>query len=459
MAKHLPNINDFHTLFFLGIGGIGMSALARYFAEKSFHVTGYDSTPTKLTTELQKLGCEIVFSNNPDDLPNAAKNADKTLVIRTAAIRTGDALFDFFSAQNYPQIKRSELLGILTKRYKGLAVAGTHGKTTTSTLLAHILYGSSLTCNAFLGGISSNYNTNYIANDDAEYTVIEADEFDRSFLQLSPFASIITSTDADHLDIYGESHQLLNAFQEFVDLTPTKGIVVRQLGTQVESKATSVSYHFSDPTADYHTTKVVADNGQFVLDVQGPRWHWEGVAIGLPGPHNAENALACIALCDWLGVSEAEIRHGLKTFKGVKRRFERHIDRPDLIYIDDYAHHPTEINALLDAVEMLYPHHRKVGWFQPHLFSRTQDFMEGFAQSLSRLDECRLMPIYPARELPIQGVTSDVLLEKIKSKDKKIVQHNNALDALEIKEPTLFLTIGAGNIDLLVDQILEKWGG
>ena len=448
-------LSTFKRAYFVGVGGIGMSALARYFYSLGWEVSGYDKTPSALTSALEKEGIIIHFEDLGESIPAQFKEKDSTLVIYTPAIPKNHGELNFFQENNFQLFKRSQVLGLLTHNSKGLGVAGTHGKTTTSTLLAHILNESSVKCNAFLGGISSNFNSNLITSSNAEYTVIEADEFDRSFLQLSPFASIITSTDADHLDIYGDASTLLDGFQQYANLTHKDGFLIVRKGLKINSVTKSWTYAVEDLSADYAAVNLRFTHGQFLFDVKFPEGEWKDVEFGLPGIHNAENALACIALTQKLGLTENEIRFGLKTFKGVKRRFEYQVKSLNLVYIDDYAHHPTEIKALISSVRMLYPNQKITGIFQPHLFSRTRDFFDDFVKELSKLDEVILLPIYPAREEPIPGITSDLIFEKLSLKNKFLFSPKEALEHIKSVNEGVVLTIGAGDIDRIIDAIKE----
>ena len=447
-------LETYKNIYFLGIGGIGMSALARYFNMKGMCVAGYDKTQTPLTNELMKEGIGVHFEDLVNQIAPAFSNAAETLVIYTPAIKTlGE--FDYFKQHGFTLLKRAEVLGLITRLSKGLGVAGTHGKTTTSTMLTHILNESHLKCNAFLGGISANFNSNFVSSQTSEYTVIEADEFDRSFLQLSPFGSIITSTDADHLDIYGDAASFLKGFQDYANQINPNGVLVLKKGLNLKSTAPIISYAINQE-ADFKGENLKVENGVFSMDLASNGHQWKNIALGLPGIHNAENALACIAFCLFLGLSEEEIRHGLKTFKGVKRRFEYQVKTSKLVYIDDYAHHPTEIKALIDSVKLLYPNQHITGVFQPHLFSRTKDFMSDFADELSQMDELILLPIYPAREEPIDGITSEALLELCTLKNKKVLSPNEAVSLLSERSEGIILTIGAGDIDKIVLPLKEK---
>lgn len=433
-----------------------MSALARYFKMKGLSVSGYDKTPSPLTGELEKEGIGVHFEDLGDNIPAGFNDASKTLVVYTPAVKKLGEM-DFFRNNGFALMKRAEVLGLITRSSKGLGVAGTHGKTTTSTMLAHILNESHLKCNAFLGGISANFNSNFVSSGTSEHTVIEADEFDRSFLQLSPYASIITSTDADHLDIYGDASEFLSGFQQYAEKIDPNGMLILRKGLQLTSHAPVLTYAVNE-AADFTGKNLRAENGIFYMDVQARQVEWLNVELGLPGIHNAENALACIALCECLGLSETEIRHGLKTFKGVKRRFEYQVRTPELVYIDDYAHHPTEIKALVDSVRLLYPGRKVTGVFQPHLFSRTKDFMDGFAEELSKLDELILLPIYPAREEPVEGITSEALLELCTAKDQKVLLPQEAVALLGKRTQGILLTIGAGDIDRIVEPLKGTLG-
>jgi UDP-N-acetylmuramate--alanine ligase len=453
MEWNKVSLSTFKRAYFIGIGGIGMSALARYFNSLGWEVAGYDKTPSALTDKLLGEGISVHFEDKGAAIPQQYKEIQSTLVVYTPAIPADHAELLFFKANNYRLFKRSQVLGLLTNHSMGLGVAGTHGKTTTSTLLAHIMNESSVKTNAFLGGISSNFNSNLITAPGAKYTVIEADEFDRSFLQLSPFASIITSTDADHLDIYGDESFFLQGFQEYADHIHESGFLILKNGLSISAKVPVITYGVEDPGADYSLTNLRFVEEQVLFDVHFPEGIWREVAFGLPGLHNAENALACIAMLQQIKLSEAEIRHGLKSFKGVKRRFEYHLKSEKRVYIDDYAHHPTEIKALVTSVRMLYPDKKMVGIFQPHLFSRTRDFFENFARELSKLDTVILLPIYPARELPISGITSEALLKQITCLDKFCMSPSEVVAYLQETNEAVVLTIGAGDIDRIIEPV------
>ena len=449
-----PHISQFDRAYFLGVGGIGMSALARYFNNLGWKVAGYDKTPSSLTQKLQEEGIEIHFEDFGPSIPEYFQNIEKTLFIYTPAIPKNLGELLHVKHKQFALHKRSEVLGMITRSSKAIGVAGTHGKTTTSAILAHILNTSELKCNAFLGGIATNFQSNFVSSKDSEYTVVEADEFDRSFLELTPFASIVTSTDADHLDIYSSERNFLDGFQSYVDLIVEDGFLIKQVHAKV-NRENAITYGI-DCKANYTGSNVRFSEGKFLFDVQTPKSLWKSVELGIPGIHNAENAIACIATSIQLGISEDIIRLALQTFLGVKRRFEYHIRTENLVYIDDYAHHPTELDALISSTQLLYPNKKVTGVFQPHLFSRTRDFFDDFATQLSRLDEVILLPIYPAREEPISGITSDALLEKINCESKHLFSPNEAIEYCSKSENDLFITIGAGNIDRIIEPMAKK---
>ncbi|MFT5858324.1 MAG: UDP-N-acetylmuramate--alanine ligase [Flavobacteriaceae bacterium] len=454
MGSRKVNIQSFDKAYFLGVGGIGMSALARYFNTRGFNVAGYDKTQSPLTDVLSEEGVAIHFEDLGAEIPADYLDNEKVLIVYTPAIPDDMQELNYFISHGFTVLKRAEVLGLITRNSKALGVAGTHGKTTTSTMLAHILNESTVGCNAFLGGIATNFNSNFVAHKTSEWTVIEADEFDRSFLQLSPFASIVTSTDADHLDIYGDNELFLDGFKQYIELINPAGFTIMQ--ASIDLPATNKITYGLDVDADFVGSNLRLDNDVFLMDVKSKLGEWNNVELGVPGTHNAENALACIALCVQLELTEEEIRSALKSFAGVKRRFEYHVRSEKLIYIDDYAHHPTEINALLDSIALLYPGKKVTGVFQPHLFSRTRDFFAEFTRAISRLDEAILLPIYPARELPIEGITSDALLADVSSSSKHVMSPNDALEFLSTISEGVVLTIGAGDIDRIVPELKQR---
>jgi UDP-N-acetylmuramate--alanine ligase len=447
-------IHSYDQIYFIGIGGIGMSALARYFKFTGKVVAGYDKVPTPLTNALEMEGISVHYEDLGADLPDEFKDPELTLVVYTPAIKQLDEL-TYFQKANFTILKRAEVLGALTRTFQGLCVAGTHGKTTTSSLLAHLLTELGTGCTAFLGGIASNFDSNLVLHPTSPYAVIEADEFDRSFLQLAPYAAIVTAADPDHLDIYGTPAAFLEGFRQFTMRIDPKGFCVQKEGLQLDSLATCFTYAIQSDTADYSLNQLRFEDGYQVADLRVGNQEYKSLAFGLPGIHNAENALACIALLLQLGFEVDELRTALRNFKGVKRRFEYHIRSKNLIYIDDYAHHPKEIDALLSSVRSMYPELPVIGIFQPHLFSRTKDFAMAFAASLSVLDELYLLPIYPARELPIPGVSSDWLCELTSVKNKQVLAAHEVLTSLKALSKGVVLTIGAGDIDRLVLPLKE----
>ena len=439
-------ILDKRYYYFIGAGGIGMSALERYFNSMGKSVLGYDKTPTELTNQLIKEGIDIHFNDDVKSIPTDI-NQENTLVIYTPAIPKNHQELNYFFDQNFDVLKRSEVLGEITKNTYGIGVAGTHGKTTTSSILGHILKVADLESTAFLGGIAENYQSNMILNG-SKYTVAEADEFDRSFLKLSPKVAIITSDDADHLDIYGEREEVKKSFQEFASIVEEKLFVRKGL-----SFSNANTYGVNED-ADYNAINVRIQDGYYIFDVETPNGMLVDIKFQLPGRHNMENAVAAIAVADYLGVSSEKIHEALATFIGVKRRFNR-FEAEGKIYIDDYAHHPTELDAVIKSLRELYPNKKILGVFQPHLFTRTRDFAEEFGQSLSALDELILLDIYPARELPIEGITSKWLSEFVNLTEKSVYSLEKSLEAIKRKEFDILLTVGAGNIDTIVKPIKE----
>jgi len=439
------NLNQIHNVYFIGIGGIGMSALARYFQFIGKKVVGYDKTPTQLTDELQAIGLEIHFEDNINLIPEEFY-VENTLVIFTPAVPVSHSEWNYFIERNYNIKKRAEVLGIITKDTYCFAVAGTHGKTTTSSILGHILFESGVDVTAFLGGIVENYNSNLIGSGKT-VTVVEADEYDRSFLHLHPNVSCITSMDADHLDIYGDALHIEESFKEFAAKTTSDNLYISK-GLPLKGNTIGINNN-----SDFTAQNIRIENGFYVFDVKTPSELIENVKFGLPGHHNLTNALLALAMAKSYGVSNENISAALKSFKGVRRRFSFQIREENLVYIDDYAHHPTEINAVHQAVRELYPNKKIIAAFQPHLFSRTKDFVTGFAESLSQFDEVLLLEIYPARELPIKGINSSWLLSKINNPNKKLVNNEELLDAFKNSDAAVFITIGAGDIGELVKNI------
>ena len=447
------NLDKIHNVYFVGIGGIGMSAIARYFLSKDANVAGYDRVETSLTKELENEGCIIHYNEGINEIPKSHNHRD-TLVIYTPAIPDENEELNYFKANEFEVVKRSEVLGMITRGSYTIGVAGTHGKTTTSTIIAHLLDSANYKCEAFLGGISTNFNSNFVFSNQSKVTVIEADEYDRSFLTLSPNIAIVTSTDADHLDVYNEHSSLLTSFQDYVNKLPNDGVLILKKGLELKFSNT-ITYSATEK-ADVYACNLKVENSVYCFDVQTPTGLVKDVIVGLPGLHNVENSLAAFAVGLELGLTITAIKEGLKSFKGVKRRFEYQVKTNDVVYIDDYAHHPTELKACINSVRTMFPDKRITGVFQPHLFSRTRDFADEFSESLSLLDDLYLLEIYPARELPIEGVTSNMLLDKINLKHKEVVSKEELISKLNIKEIEVLLTLGAGDIDTLVQPLKEK---
>ncbi|MEX1383931.1 UDP-N-acetylmuramate--L-alanine ligase [Lutibacter sp.] len=445
------NLNSIHNVYFIGIGGIGMSAIAIYFKSNGKNVAGYDKTPTEITNTLQKMGIKIHFEdtvNLIDETFKDTKNAESTLVIYTPAVPKNHTELNYFIENKFTVLKRSEILGEITKNTNCLAVAGTHGKTTTSTILGHILKEADVNATSFLGGISENYNSNIILGGN-EVSVVEADEFDRSFLKLSPNIACITSMDADHLDIYGAQSELEKSFQEFAGKV-SDTLIVRK-GLPIKGQTFGI-----EEDADYNAFKIRIENGAYIFNVKTPTETFENIKIYIPGKHNVLNAVAALAMANSFGISLQVIAKALLTFKGIKRRFSYKINTDNLVLIDDYAHHPTEINAVIDSVKEMYPEQKVLGVFQPHLYSRTRDFVKDFAQSLARFDELILLDIYPARELPLQGVNSKWLLEKISSKNKQLSSKENLIENILKSNAQIIVVIGAGDIGEQVENIKKS---
>lgn len=452
----MRDLAQIQAVYLIGIGGIGMSALARYFVAQGKRVAGYDRTVTELTAELEASGINVHYQDKAELIDATFKDPSSTLVIYTPAVPTSHSELSYFLSNGFEVLKRSQVLGALSKNYQTVAVAGTHGKTTTSSIIAHLLRSSSKDCNAFLGGISSNYNTNLLTSTTSNLMVVEADEFDRSFLTLSPDLAIITSVDADHLDVYGSADEMLNSFQDFTNCISENGTLIYRLGLPFANPIKKTFTYSVKDQSDYYTSDLTINSGRYKFTVHSPSGQLKDLTFGMPGLHNLENAVAAFAAVDQLGLTESEIRKGLASYKGVKRRFDVHINTEKLVYIDDYAHHPTEITACVNSVRELFPGRKVKGIFQPHLFSRTKDHMNEFAHSLSELDEVTLLDIYPAREKPIEGITSSVLLEKIESKTKDLLDKSAVIDGISASKIDVLLTMGAGDIDQLVAPIKQK---
>ena len=440
------NLKNIHNVYFIGIGGIGMSALARYFKANGKNVAGYDKTQTNITNSLVALGIEIHFEDSVENIPSSFLSKEKTLVVFTPAIPENHEEYNYLKQEEFTILKRAEILGKITENTYCLAVAGTHGKTTTSSILGHIMQPSNAT--SFLGGIAENYNSNLILGED-KISVVEADEFDRSFLQLSPDIACITSMDADHLDIYGNHDALIQSFNDFSSKVTGKMIVAKGLPIK------GLTYAI-DEAADYKAFNLKIEKGKYIFDVQTPKEIAENITLSLPGKHNVMNALAALALANEYGVSLKEIKQQIKTFKGIQRRFSYKINTKKLVLIDDYAHHPTEINAVANSVREMYPEEKVLAVFQPHLFSRTQDFVDDFAKELAMFDELLLLDIYPARELPIEGVNSAWLLNKIELENKKLVAKENLIKDIKNSEAKVIVMLGAGDIGVLINEVVNE---
>ena len=427
-----------------------MSALARYFKANGKEVAGYDRTRSELTQALLSEGCKIHFEDQGEKVKNHVSTPEKTLVIYTPAVTDTHKELLYFKEKGYTIYKRAEALGLITRFMKGLCVAGTHGKTTTSAMLSHILDQSPWKCNAFLGGIASNTNSNLLLNKQSEWVVVEADEFDRSFLHLSPFASIVTAIDPDHLDVYGDSSSFTDGFRQYAMKIDPNGVCVVKEGISLPTLCPSISYGIESDTADYNASKLSYVDGEMQFFVDTKSSGRVPFKLGLPGIHNVSNALACIALLDHIGLPMSDIQRGLASFKGVKRRFEVQIKTSELVYIDDYAHHPEELKSLIDSLRMMYPEQEINAVFQPHLYSRTRDFGNAFSEQLSRFDSLIILPIYPAREPEIIGISSDWLLSMVNMKNKKVLSATDVLQAMKQKTKGVIVTIGAGDIGEIV---------
>jgi UDP-N-acetylmuramate--alanine ligase len=451
-----------HTnhIYFVGIGGIGMSAIARYFIAHGKRVSGYDKTKTLLTETLEQEGMYIHYDDEISSIPT-----DIDTVIYTPAIPSDHKGLNHLKTLGLPLMKRSEALGLLSNDKRSVAIAGTHGKTTTSSMTAHVLKVGGIDVSAFLGGITADYNSNFLIGK-SDVVVLEADEYDRSFLRLSPYIAAILSMDPDHLDIYGDKDEMVAGYKAFAGKIRDNGSLIIKTGlldkfTQTEldelSKRNISVYELGVNEGQIQLSNIGVEGGKFVFDYQGLGHHFQKVFLNMPGRHNVENACVAISAAILCGVDEDKIRKAMAEFKGIQRRFEKIVDREDFVYIDDYAHHPSELKAAIDAAKTLYPDRKITGIFQPHLYSRTRDFVEGFAAELDKLDEVILMDIYPARELPIEGVTSEIVFDLLKNKNKTLVTKATLMDVLKDKDPEILMTLGAGDIDTFVPKIKEYY--
>lgn len=455
------NILDYKLYYFLGAGGIGMSALVRYFNHYGKTVHGYDKTETGLTKQLQSEGATLHFHEDETLVKQLVSHYKKeeVLVIYTPAVPKDHAEFVYLQQNGYNLQKRAWVLGEITKQFKTIAIAGTHGKTTTTTLVTHILRTGGINCFAFLGGISQNYKTNLLLGDVADkdaYVVVEADEYDRSFLTLHPYITVITSVDADHLDIYGDKDAMHQTYTQFASQVQKDGflIVKKSVDNDLRLNNKRLIYSLNLGT-EYSADSIEIIDGEFCYDINSPVEPVSHVAIGLPGLHNVENSIAAVAVAQQLGIKGDAINKALRSFKGVKRRFDYRVKSKSVVYIDDYAHHPEELRAAISAAKQLYPDKKVTGIFQPHLFSRTRDFADGFAESLDLLDVCVLLEIYPAREKPIEGINSQMLLDKMTCKEKFLVKKEDVIEFLKTHPPQVVMTLGAGDIDSLIEAIEE----
>ena len=450
-------LKDIKAVYFVGAGGIGMSAIARYFIKKGLVVAGYDKTPSDLTKRLETEGMLIHYEENVDEIPHECKKKESCLVIYTPAIPAEHKELKFFRENGFEIQKRAQVLGTLTQSHKGLCVAGTHGKTTTSTMCAHIMHQSHLDCNAFLGGISKNYGTNYILSD-SDYVVIEADEFDRSFHWLRPWMSVITSSDPDHLDIYGTKEAYLESFRHYTELIQPGGALIIHRGLEMKENIQSGvrRYDYSLNEGDFHAENIVIENGEITFDFISPIESVKGVQLGQPVPINIENGIAAMAMAQLNGCTAEELKYGMQTYGGVDRRFDFKIKNSKMVFLSDYAHHPKEIYQSAKSIRELYKNKHITAIFQPHLYTRTRDFYKDFADALSQLDEVILTEIYPARELPIEGVTSKLIYDNLKPGVKKeMIQKVDVLDYVKNHDFEVLIVLGAGDLDNQVPQITK----
>ena len=450
-------LKDIKAVYFVGAGGIGMSAIARYFIKKGLVVAGYDKTPSDLTKRLETEGMLIHYEENVDEIPHECKKKESCLVIYTPAIPAEHKELKFFRENGFEIQKRAQVLGTLTQSHKGLCVAGTHGKTTTSTMCAHIMHQSHLDCNAFLGGISKNYGTNYILSD-SDYVVIEADEFDRSFHWLRPWMSVITSSDPDHLDIYGTKEAYLESFRHYTELIQPGGALIIHRGLEMKENIQPGvrRYDYSLNQGDFHAENIVIENGEITFDFISPIESVKGVQLGQPVPINIENGIAAMAMAQLNGCTAEELKYGMQTYGGVDRRFDFKIKNNKVVFLSDYAHHPKEIYQSAKSIRELYKNKHITAIFQPHLYTRTRDFYKDFADALSQLDEVILTEIYPARELPIEGVTSKLIYDNLKPGVKKeMIQKADVLDYVKNHDFEVLIVLGAGDLDNQVPQITK----
>ncbi|WP_434502620.1 UDP-N-acetylmuramate--L-alanine ligase [Prevotella sp.] len=451
-------LKDIKAVYFIGAGGIGMSAIARYFINKGLVVAGYDKTPSELTHQLEKEGMLIHYNESIEEIPHACKDAKSVLIIYTPAIPAEHKELVFFKEGGFEIQKRAQVLGTLTRSHKGLCFAGTHGKTTTSTMCAHIMHQSHLDCNAFLGGISKNYGTNYILSDTSDYVVIEADEFDRSFHWLTPWMSVITATDPDHLDIYGTKEAYLDSFRHYTELIREGGALIIHKNLEMISNVCDgvKVYEYSREEGDFHAENIKIDNGEIYFDFISPIENIKDVKLGQPIPINIENGIAAMAMAQLNGCNAEEIKYGMQTYEGVDRRFDFKIKNSKHVFLSDYGHHPKEILQSAKSLKELFKGRKITAIFQPHLYTRTRDFYKDFADALSNFDEVILTEIYPAREQPIPGITSEIIYNNLKDGvEKDMIKKDNVLDYVNNRDFDVLVVLGAGNLDNYVPQIAK----
>ena len=451
-------MQDIKAVYFVGAGGIGMSAIARYFINRGLVVAGYDKTPSALTLQLEKEGMLIHYEEDVEQIPLACRDKEHCLVIYTPAIPSEHAELQFFRNGDFDIQKRAQVLGTLTKSLKGLCFAGTHGKTTTSTMCAHIMHQSSMDCNAFLGGISKNYGTNYILSNESPYVVIEADEFDRSFHWLSPWMSVITATDPDHLDIYGTKEAYLESFRHYTTLIQPGGALIIHTGLEVKPNVQEgvKVYTYSKTEGDFHAENIRIENGEISFDLVSPIENVKGIELGQPVPINIENGIAAMAMAQLNGCTAEELRYGMKTYRGVDRRFDFRIRNDKHVLLSDYAHHPKEIFESARSMREVYKNRHITAIFQPHLYTRTRDFYKDFADALSQLDEVILCDIYPARELPIEGVTSKLIYDNLRPGiEKSMVHKEDVPELVKNRDFDVLIILGAGDLDNYMAELAE----
>lgn len=451
-------LKDIKAVYFIGAGGIGMSAIARYFINRGLVVAGYDKTPSDLTHQLEKEGMLIHYEENLDEIPHACRKKDSCLVIYTPAIPASHKELLYFQENGFEVVKRAQVLGTLTRTHKGLCFAGTHGKTTTSTMCAHIMHQSHLDCNAFLGGISKNYGTNYILSDKSDYVVIEADEFDRSFHWLRPWMSVITSTDPDHLDIYGTKEAYLESFRHYTELIQDGGALIIHTNLEVKPNVSDKvkTFTYSRDEGDFHAENININNGEITFDLVSPIENVKDIQLGQPIPINIENSIAAMAMAQLNGCTAEELKYGMQTYTGVDRRFDFKIKNNKHVFLSDYGHHPKEVMQSAKSLKELYPNRKITAMFQPHLYTRTRDFYKDFAEALSLFDEVVLTEIYPAREEPIPGVTSKLIYDNLKEGiEKDMILKDDVLDYVKNRDFDVLVVLGAGNLDNYVPQIAK----